>query len=250
MKNKVAIVTGGGSGIGQATVRRFIKEGARVVVADRANVDSVDAPGATDDNALAVAVDVGDERQVSGLMERTLGAFGRLDVLVNCAGIGTPRPITVPDATLAEFDELIRVNLKGTFLCCRAAIPLMRRAGGGAIVNIASELALIGRANTTMYTTTKAAILQLTRGLAVDHAVDNIRVNCICPGPIDTPLLRRAFARAADPEAKRKREMEQTILGRLGLPEEIANVIHFVASDEASYMTGSIVVADGGVTAK
>jgi NAD(P)-dependent dehydrogenase (short-subunit alcohol dehydrogenase family) len=171
-------------------------------------------------------------------------------VLVNCAGIGTPRPITIADATAEEFDRLLRVNVKGTFYCCRAAIAPMRAAGGGSIVNIASELAVIGRANTTMYSTSKASILQLTRGLAVDHAVDRIRVNCVCPGPIETPMMQRAFARAPDPAAKRQREEEHTLIGRLGRPEEMANVIFFLASDEASYMTGSIVMADGGVTAK
>jgi NAD(P)-dependent dehydrogenase (short-subunit alcohol dehydrogenase family) len=126
----------------------------------------------------------------------------------------------------------------------------MRRGGGGAIVNIASELGLVGAPRSALYGATKGAVIQLTRALAVDHAADRIRVNCVCPGPVDTPLLRRAVARAADPEAKMRDEIGSTLLGRLGRPEEIASVIHFLVSDEASFMTGSIVVADGGVTAR
>jgi NAD(P)-dependent dehydrogenase (short-subunit alcohol dehydrogenase family) len=174
----------------------------------------------------------------------------RVDVLVNAAGIGTPRPVTIDEATMAEWQELCAVNLTGTLLCCRAVIPVMREGGGGAIVNIASELGLVGSPRSAMYGATKGAVVQLTRALAVDHAPDRIRVNCVCPGPVDTPLLRRGVARAADPEAKLRAEMGSTLLGRLGRPEEIASLIHFLASDEASFMTGSIVVADGGVTAR
>jgi NAD(P)-dependent dehydrogenase (short-subunit alcohol dehydrogenase family) len=129
-------------------------------------------------------------------------------------------------------------------------IPAVRRAGGGAIVNIGSELGLVGSPRSALYGATKGAVIQLTRALAVDHAPDHIRVNCVCPGPVDTPLMRRTASRAPDPEAKLRAEASTTLLGRLGRPEEIANVIRFLVSDEASFMTGSIVVADGGVTAR
>src|SRR5689334_6922506 len=141
MHSKVAIITGGGSGIGRATVERFLREGARVALADIVNVDAtIAALGGPSQHLIGVTVDIGDEAAVTELFARTVAVFGRLDVLVNCAGIGTPRPITIADATAAEFDELLRVNVKGTFYCCRAAIPLMRAVGGGAIVNVASEL--------------------------------------------------------------------------------------------------------------
>jgi meso-butanediol dehydrogenase/(S,S)-butanediol dehydrogenase/diacetyl reductase len=174
----------------------------------------------------------------------------RVDALVNAAGIGSPRPVTIDEATMAEWHELCAVNLTGTFLCCRAVIPVMRRGGGGTIVNIASELGLVGSPRSAMYGATKGAVVQLTRALAVDHAADQIRVNCVCPGPVDTPLLRRSVSRAPDPAAKLQSETSSTLLGRLGRPEEIASVIRFLVSDESSFVTGSIIVADGGVTAR
>jgi NAD(P)-dependent dehydrogenase (short-subunit alcohol dehydrogenase family) len=184
------------------------------------------------------------------MVDAVVARAGRVDVLVNAAGIGTPRPVTIDEATLAEWNELCAVNLTGTLLCCRGVIPVMRRGGGGAIVNIASELGLVGSPRSAMYGATKGAVVQLTRALAVDHAPDHIRVNCVCPGPVDTPLLRRGVARASDPEAKLRAEMSSTLLGRLGRPEEIASVIHFLASDEASFVTGSALLVDGATTAR
>jgi NAD(P)-dependent dehydrogenase (short-subunit alcohol dehydrogenase family) len=251
MKGKVAIITGGGSGIGSAAARRLARAGAAVVLADIVDpspeAEALEREGC---RVLAVKADVAREAEVAALFERALSRFERVDILVNSAGIGSPRPVTIPEATLEEFERLIDVNLKGTFLCCRAVIPTMQRGGGGAIVNIASELGLVGAPKTAMYAATKGAVVQLTRALAVDHASDKIRVNCVCPGPVDTPMLRRSFTRAPDPEAKRRAEMASNLLGRLGEPEEIASVIHFLASDEASYVTGAIVAADGGVTAR
>jgi NAD(P)-dependent dehydrogenase (short-subunit alcohol dehydrogenase family) len=247
----VAIVTGGASGIGLATARRLAHEGARVAVVDRADPedavrDIVSAGG----EAWGIRTDVADEGEVRAMVDAVVSRTSRVDVLVNAAGIGSPRAVTIDEATTAEWHDLCAVNLTGTFLCCRAVLPTMRRGGGGAIVNVASELGLVGSPRSAMYGATKGAVVQLTRALAVDHAPDRIRVNCVCPGPVDTPLLRRGVARAADPEAKLRAEMSSTLLGRLGRPEEIASVIHFLASDEASFLTGSIVVADGGVTAR
>jgi NAD(P)-dependent dehydrogenase (short-subunit alcohol dehydrogenase family) len=250
-QGSVAIVTGGASGIGRATAERLAREGACVALADRADPEeaarAVTALGGT---AWAIRTDVAQEGEVRAMVDAVLSRAGRVDVLVNAAGIGTPRPVTIDEATIAEWHELCAVNLTGTFLCCRAVIPALRRGGGGAIVNIASELGLVGSPRSAMYGATKGAVVQLTRALAVDHAPDHIRVNCVCPGPVDTPLLRRGVARAVDPEAKLRAEMSSTLLGRLGRPEEIASVICFLASDEASFVTGSIVVADGGVTAR
>lgn len=247
----VAIVTGGASGIGLATARRLARGGARVAVVDRANPEeAAEAITREGGEAWPIRTDVADEGQVRAMVDEVVSRVQRVDALVNAAGIGSPRPVTIDEATTAEWHDLCAVNLTGTLLCCRAVIPVMRRGGGGTIVNIASELGLVGSPRSAMYGATKGAVVQLTRALAVDHAPDHIRVNCVCPGPVDTPLLRRGVARAADPEAKLRAEMSSTLLGRLGRPEEIANVIHFLASDEASFMTGSIVVADGGVTAR
>ena len=248
---RVAIVTGGASGIGLATATRLVREGARVAVVDRVEPEkAARALGAAGGEVWGVLADVADETQVRAMVDQVLSRALRVDVLINAAGIGSPRPVTIDEATAAEWQELCAVNLTGTFLCCRAVIPAMRRGGGGAIVNVASELGLVGSPRSAMYSATKGAVVQLTRALAVDHAADHIRVNCVCPGPVDTPLLRRGIERAADPEAKLLREVGSTLLGRLGRPEEIASVIHFLASDEASFVTGSIVVADGGVTAR
>ena len=247
----VTIVTGGASGIGLATAQRLAGEGGRVAVVDRADpAEAVRAIMAAGGEAWGFRVDVAHEGEVRAMVEAVLARGQRVDALVNAAGIGTPRPVTIDEATIAEWDALCAVNMTGTFLCCRAVIPAMRRGGGGAIVNIASELGLVGSPRSAMYGATKGAVVQLTRALAVDHAGDHIRVNCVCPGPVDTPLLRGSVARARDPEAKLRSEMASTLLGRLGRPEEIASLIRFLVSDEASFMTGSIVVADGGATAR
>jgi len=252
MPDRVAVVTGGASGIGRATVGRLAADGVRVVLLDNAEAEPPEAQAMTaaDRRVWALRADVADPAAVGAAFEAVVAREGRLDVLVNAAGIGTLRPVTIDQATVEEWTRLCAVNLTGTLLCCRAAIPPMRAGGGGAIVNIASELGLVGAPRSALYGATKGAVIQLTRALAVDHATDRIRVNCVCPGPVDTPLLRRSIARAPNPETKLRQEVDSTLLGRLGTPEEIASLIRFLVSDEASFMTGSIVVADGGVTAR
>jgi len=249
LKEKVAIVTGGKSGIGAATARRLAAEGAKVVVADvrdaQQEVMEMTKQGA---EALFVQADVSSESQVNALIDKTTAAYGRLDVLVNNAGIELAKKVT--DTTEAEWDHLINVNLKGVFLCSRAVIPVMRRSGGGVIVNVASGLGLVGGSEIAAYCSSKGGVVQLTRAMAIDHAGDKIRVNCVCPGPVSTPLLKAIIQTSPNPEKKRQRMVENTLLKRLGQPEEIANVILFLASKESSFMTGSIVVADGGATAK
>lgn len=249
MKDKVTVVTGAKSGIGRATVRRFVREGATVVLADvqdtEADVRELRDSGAT---VLSLETDVRDDKQVDRLVASTREAFGRLDILVNAAGVARRAPLA--DVGLDDWDWMIDVNLKGTFLCCRAAIPAMRDGGGGAIVNIGSELGLIGAPGIAAYGASKGGVIQLTRALAVETAADGIRVNCLCPGPVLTPMLEGSLARSPDPDEARRRSIADTLIGRFGTPEEMANVIRFLASDESSYMTGSIVVADGGVTAK
>ena len=245
MKKKVVIVTGASSGIGKAAAERFCREGSEVVLADtvdpRATAEEVGA-------ALALQVDVADERQTEQLVAETRSTFGGLDVLVNAAGVN--RRARVSEAPLEDWESIIGTNLKGTFLCCRAAVPAMRDSGGGAIVNVGSERAFVVGPSIPIYSASKGGVTQLTRAMALDHWRDGIRVNCVCPGPIRTPMLERGIDEAPDPPARYREVEASTIMGRVGEAHEVANVIYFLASEEASFMTGSLVLVDGGVTAK
>ena len=248
MKGKVAVITGAKTGIGNATAHRFAAGGVKVVIADiedaEAETRDIAKGGA---GALFVRCDVSKDSDVARLFERTLQAFGRVDVLVNNAGV--VKPGLIPDEPGATWDWIIGTNLKGPFLCSRAAIPLMQRQGGGVIINIGSEYGLIGGARLAIYAASKGGLNMLTKALAHDHAKDGIRVNCLVPGPVLTPLMEQNIQAQPDPEAKRRQEIDSTLVGRFGTPAEIANVIYFMATDEASFMTGSIVTVDGGVTA-
>jgi NAD(P)-dependent dehydrogenase (short-subunit alcohol dehydrogenase family) len=244
VKDKVVLVTGAASGIGMACAQRFAEQGATLVLADRQ--DSSELAQALD--AMAVEVDVSDETSVERLYSLIADHYGRLDVLAHLAGVVQRGLVT--EISSDDWDTVVDINLKGTFLCCRGAIPLMRDSGGGAIVTTGSELAYVAAENISVYSATKAAVVHLTRCLANDHGVDRIRVNCVCPGPIKTPMLERGIEETLDPALTRRRTEATTILGRLGQPHEIANVICFLASDDASFMTGSVVLADGGVTSK
>jgi NAD(P)-dependent dehydrogenase (short-subunit alcohol dehydrogenase family) len=249
MKEKVAVVTGAASGIGSATIRRFAAEGATVVAADIADAsDSVHELARMGIAARFFQVDVTKALQIESLVNDTVTSFGRLDVLVNNAGMELPKKIT--DTSEAEWDRLLDVNLKGVFLCAKASIPVMQRQGGGVIINVASELGLVGGSEIAAYCASKGGVVQLTKALAIDHASDNIRVNCVCPGPVETPLLEAIIGGSSDPDEERRSITEKTLLKRVGQPDEIANVIAFLASSESSYMTGSVVVVDGGCTAQ
>ena len=242
------IVTGAASGIGRATARRLAADGARVVPADRYDLSSLaDELRAAGGEVTACQVDVTKADQVEAMARDAQAAYGRIDGLVNCAGIVVSK--LLEDTTEEDWDRQLGVNLKGIFLCCRAIIPVMRKDGGGTIVNIGSDLGMVGGPMTPAYCASKGGVLQLTRALAVDHAVDGIRVNCVCPGPVETPLLREIDVTVPDPAVERQRVIDSTLLKRVGEPEEIAGVIRFMLSDDASNMTGSIVVADGGLTA-
>jgi NAD(P)-dependent dehydrogenase (short-subunit alcohol dehydrogenase family) len=249
LEEKVAIITGAKSGIGFATAVRFVAEGAKVVVADirdaHREVQELTTRGG---EALFVETDVSSESQVQALIEKTMTAYGRLDVVVNNAGIELAK--TVLNTTEQEWDRLMDVNLKGVFLCCKAAVAVMQRQGGGVIINVASELGLVGGSEIAAYSASKGGVVQLTKAMAIDHASDHIRVNCVCPGPVETPLLQAIIESSLNPEQERRSILEKTLLKRVGRPEEIANVILFLASQEASYMTGSVVVVDGGWTAR
>ncbi len=246
--DKTIIVTGAASGIGQATVRRLAADGARVVLADRDDLSSLaDELRAAGGEVTACQVDVTKADQVEAMVRDAQAAYGRIDGLVNCAGILVSK--LLEDTTEEDWDCQLGVNLKGVFLCCRAMIPVMRKDGGGTIVNIGSDLGMVGGPMTPAYCASKGGVLQLTRALAVDHAVDGIRVNCVCPGPVETPMLRDSDVTAPDPAVERERVLASTLLKRVGQPDELAGVIRFMLSDDASNMTGSIVVADGGLTA-
>ena len=246
--DKTIIVTGAASGIGRATVRRLAVDGARVVLADREDLSSLaEELRAAGGEVTACRVDVTKADQVEALVRDAQAAYGRIDGFVNCAGIVVSK--FLEDTSEEDWDRQLGVNLKGVFLCCRAIIPVMREGGGGTIVNIGSDLGMVGGPMTPAYCASKGGVLQLTRALAVDHAVDGIRVNCVCPGPVETPLLRDIDVTVPDPAVERERVIASTLLKRVGQPEELAGVIRFMLSDDASNMTGSIVVADGGLTA-
>ena len=246
LKGKVAIVTGAGLGIGQAIAKMFAREGACVVVADLdedAGRETVGGIRAVGGEAGFTHVDVSSVADTVGMVAFALETYARLDVLVNCAGIYTRGDVvTTPVDT---WDRMLAVNLTGVFLCCRAAIPALRQAGGGSITNISSSVGWQYAApGIAAYTASKFGVTGLTKAMACDHLPDGIRVNCICPGPTDTPLLRNSRS----PEALQAFAEAQPI-GRLGSPEEMAAAVLFLASDEASFVTGVAFPVDGGQAA-
>jgi 2-keto-3-deoxy-L-fuconate dehydrogenase len=220
---KRALVTGAGSGIGAAVARLLETEEAEVVAADITGTD--------------VHLDVRDEAQVADVTRD-------VDILVNVAGIGSTT--TAPETPLDVWEDVFAVNARGTFLCCKHAIPAMIARGGGSIVNIASVAAIVGLRNRAAYCASKGAVVALTRALAVDHVNDGIRVNAVCPGTVDSPWVRRLVEKAG--ESLDDLTARQP-LGRLGTPEEIAEAVAYLASDAASFVTGSVLVIDGGLTA-
>ena len=225
-----ALVTGGGSGIGAAVAHRLADEGFNVAIADL-EPDAV----ATELGATALRVDVRDETQVAQAMDG-------VDVLVNAAGIGSTA--NAPNTTIEVWENVFAVNARGTFLCCKHAIPGMKARGGGAIVNVASVAGLIGLKNRAAYSASKGAVIALTRALAVDHVADGIRVNAVCPGTIDTPWVQRLVTDAGESlDALRARQP----MGRLGTPGEVAEAVLYLTT--AEFATGTILTIDGGLTA-
>jgi meso-butanediol dehydrogenase/(S,S)-butanediol dehydrogenase/diacetyl reductase len=250
LKDKVCIVTGGGSGIGRATCLLFAEEGARVAVADKRkdNAEAVAAEcrskGA---EAIALQVDVARSADAKRMIDETVRAFGRLDVLVNNAGYGIAG--TVLDTDEQAWDDLMGVNVRGVFLCSKHAIAAMQAQGGGTIVNTASVVAAVGVRNRAAYVASKGAVAALTRAIAIDHVADGIRCNAIAPGTIDTPYFDEIMQKSSNPADSRKALEARQLLNRLGTPEEIAAGILFLASDESRFATGSILTVDGGMTA-
>lgn len=244
LEGKIAVVTGGGSGIGAAIARLFVAEGAKIVIGDLAESGAALAAELTDDG-FSVAfqrVDVTDEADVAALMQFATSRFGRLDILVANAGI-PERKSPIHELDLADWRRVIDVDLTGVALCNKFAAGAMLAAGGGAIVNMASILAHVGQENSNAYSAAKAAVVNLTRSVALTYAKRGIRVNCVSPGYVDTPLLAKL------PEATRQAMLVRQPIGRLAQPEEIAEVVAFLASDKASIITGACINADGGYTA-
>jgi len=250
LKDRVAIVTGAGSGIGRASAIRFAQEGARVVVVDwdaQSGAETAQRIRDAGGEAVFVRADVSQVAGVEKFVNMALECWGRLDVLFNNAGIGLVG--LVHETSEADFDRVVGVNLKGVFLGCKYVLPIMMQQRSGSIINTASELALVGSWDYHVYSATKGAVHLLTRSMAKAYAQYNIRVNCICPGPIDTPLLEKAIRDSPDPERERRLVVEMVPMKRLGQPEEVANVALFLASDEASFVTGAAYVVDGGAIA-
>ncbi len=249
LENKVALITGAGSGIGRESALLFAREGARVVVAD-VNDDAgqavVEELRAADGEAVYVHADVSKSSDAEGMVRAAEERFGRLDVLFNNAGISHARD---DDAVATEeevWDLTMNINLKGVFLGCKHGIPALRRAGGGSIINTASFVALLGAATPQLaYTASKGGVLAMTRELAVIHAREGIRVNALCPGPLRTELLMKYL----DTEEKRQRRLVHIPMGRFGEAGEIARAALFLASGESSFTTGATFLVDGGITA-
>jgi NAD(P)-dependent dehydrogenase (short-subunit alcohol dehydrogenase family) len=234
---RVLLVTGGGSGLGAATARRFAEEGGRVAVTD-VDGDAAASVAAELPDAIGLSCDVTDEDAVSAAVTDTRERLGRLDCVFNSAGFVRFTPLS--ELSLGEWNLMLAVHLTGTFLVCRAALPVMRETGGGAIVNMASASALLARPHLAAYSAAKGGIIAFSRQLALDAHEYGVRVNAIAPGSVRTPLLAGVYEPGALPHA---------IQPRLAEPEEIARTVCFLLSDEASFMTASLVVADGGATA-
>jgi NAD(P)-dependent dehydrogenase (short-subunit alcohol dehydrogenase family) len=248
LDGKVAVITGAGGGMGREASLLFTEEGAKVCVADvqLAAADETVA-ACTAGSAFAFQVDVASEEQVAEMMRATADRFGGIDVLYNNAGISPDDDASVLDTSVEAWDRVQDVNTRGVFLCCKHGIPYLRERGGGSVINVASFVAILGAATSQIsYSASKGAVLSMSRELAVQFAREGIRVNALCPGPVETPLLLNIFG--DDPAALERRRIHWPT-GRLAKPREIVHGALFLASDESSYVNGATFLVDGGLTA-
>ncbi len=244
LEGKVAVVTGGCSGIGLATVRRFAEEGAKVVIGDVDDARGKEVAGEV--GGAYVHADVTDKDQVDALFRTTKDAFGSVDIAFNNAGISPPEDDSILDTDLEAWRKVQEVNLTSVYLCCKAALPYMLEQGGGSIINTASFVAVMGAATSQIsYSASKGGVLSMSRELGVQFARQGVRVNALCPGPVNTPLLQDLFAKDAERAARR---LVHVPMGRFGEPEEMANAVLFLASDESSFITASTFLVDGGIS--
>jgi len=251
LKNKVALITGGSSGIGMAIAQRFLKEGAKVVITGRSKERCDSALNQlntiVEDAVDSATGDVSKWDDVEKMVEKTVKRFGRIDILINNAGIYLEKRIE--ETSEEEWDQVININLKGVFLCSKAVYPHFKNQGSGTIVNISSDSGVSGNPNEAAYCASKGGVTNLTRAMALDYAKENIRVNAICPAVINTPMLQKEVDRQEDKDAYLKEVDELHPVGRVGRPEEVAFAVLMVASDEASFITGANISVDGGFTA-
>lgn len=241
---KTAVVTGGCSGIGLATVRRFAEEGAHVVIGD---VDDAKGPGIAEEvGGTYVHVDVTDKDQVDALFAKAKSTYGSVDIAFNNAGISPPEDDSILDTDLDAWKHVQDVNLTSVYLCCKAALPYMLEQKKGSIINTASFVAVMGAATSQIsYSASKGGVLSMSRELGVQFAREGVRVNALCPGPVNTPLLQELFA--SDPE-RAARRLVHVPVGRFAEPEEMANAVLFLASEESSFITASTFLVDGGIS--
>lgn len=244
LEGKIVVVTGAGAGVGQATARLCAEEGASVACIDRDGAAAAATAAALARPGMALAADVGEDREVKGFVDAVVARFGRIDVLCANAGFGLRGSVTETEP--ADWDAIFRVNVKGVYLCARHAIPVMAAKGGGNIVVTASNSAIVAIKDRAAYVATKGAVDALTRAMAVDHSAQGIRVNAVAPGPTATSYFDRMLQTVPDPEAFKAGLAARGPLGRVAQPDEIARAILFLASEDSSYMQGATLVVDGG----
>ena len=247
-KDKIVIVTGVAVGIGKATAIAFAEKGAKVVVADIDIKKGKQTSSLIGGNAFFIEINVANSESVKNIVKDVMNRFGRIDILINNAGIYYQGDVI--ETPEEEWDKVMAVNLKGMYLCSHYVIPIMLGGNGGVVVNVASEAGLVGIAGQVAYNVSKAGVISLTKSMAVDFGRQGVRVNAVCPGTTETPLVKNALKRSKDPEKERRKLEECRPLNRLGRPEEIAAAILAMASDNLGYATGSVLSIDGGYTAK